>query len=180
SLPKVTGGFSGTSHPNTVTTSNPDDLIVDFEASQGNPTYAPLSGYNSVVTQEVPSWMASSAEYKVVSSPQSGSSLGFTLSVGESGSQIVDAVVSASSSSVIISGPPPPSSHSPTASRGPEASLRAPGAPPIPMTGRVGLIRSERPFAPLAFSTGCRLSVVSPNSAETHMDHISTTDERAS
>ena len=128
-LPRTTG-LSGTSHSNVVTTSNPTDLIIDFDASQGNPTYAPLNGYTSVLTQEVSSWMASSAEYKVVSSTQSGSSLGFTLSVGESGSQIVDAILSASSSTVTISGPPPPPSGSTTFSKAPGASSSvAQGAP---------------------------------------------------
>ncbi|MDA4136343.1 MAG: protease pro-enzyme activation domain-containing protein [Thaumarchaeota archaeon] len=96
SLPKANGGFIGTSHSNTATTSNSNDFIFGFDSSQGNPSYAPLNGYNSILTQDVPSWMASSSEYKVVSSAQSGTALGFTLSVGESGSQIVDAIVAGS------------------------------------------------------------------------------------
>ncbi|MDA4113239.1 MAG: AGE family epimerase/isomerase, partial [Thaumarchaeota archaeon] len=100
-LPKVTGGFSGTSHPNTVTTSNVNDFIFDLDASRGNPSYTPLNGYASVLTQQVPSWMASSTEYKVVFSTQSGSSLGFALSIGESGSQIVDAIVAGSRASAV-------------------------------------------------------------------------------
>ena len=97
SLPKASGGFWGTSHSNTVTTSNPNDFIFAFDSSGGNPSYTTVNGYTSLRTQQVSSWMASSSEYKVVSSAQSGTSLGFTLSVGESGSQIVDAIVAASS-----------------------------------------------------------------------------------
>jgi hypothetical protein len=96
-LPKTTSGFWGTSHSNSVTTSGSDDFVFDIDASQGNPAYTPLNGYASILTQQVPSWMASSTEYKVVSSPQSGTTLGFTLSVGQSGSQVVDAIVAASS-----------------------------------------------------------------------------------
>jgi hypothetical protein len=95
-LPKTTGGLSGTSHSNKVSTSGSNDFIFDLDASQGNPTYATLNGYTSVLAMQVPSWMASSAEYKVVSSAQSSTSLGFTLGIGESGSQIVDAIVAAS------------------------------------------------------------------------------------
>jgi hypothetical protein len=182
SLPRTTG-VSGTSHSNVVTTSNPTDLIIDFDASQGNPTYTPLNGYTSVVTQEVSSWMASSAEYKVVSSTQSGSSLGFTLSVGESGSQIVDAIVSASSSTVTISGPPPPStsSGSTALSRAPGASLGvAQDAPLVSMTEGAGLSRSTHSLGPLGLSTGHGLSSVSvvlPNPVEAASDHIPTTAE---
>ena len=101
SLPKASGGFIGTSHLNAVTTSNSNDLIIGFDSSQGNPSYAPANGYTAILTKLVPSWMASSSEYKVVSSAQSGTSLGFTLSVGESGSQVVDAVVAGSSAPAV-------------------------------------------------------------------------------
>jgi len=99
SLPKISGGLWGTSHSNTVTTSNSNDFVFAFDSSGGNPSYTTVNGYTSLRTQQVSSWMASSSEYKVVSSAQSGASLGFTLSIGESGSQIVDAIVAASSSS---------------------------------------------------------------------------------
>ena len=105
-LPGTLGGLWSAFHSNSVTTSGSNDFIFDIDASQGNPSYTPLNGYTPVLTQEVTSWMASSTEYKVVSSAQSGTTLGFALSVGQSGSQIVDAIVSASTAGV--AGTPPP------------------------------------------------------------------------
>jgi hypothetical protein len=101
-LPGTTGGLWGTSHSNSVTTSGSNDFIFDIDASQGNPSYTPLEMYTTVGTQQVPSWMASSTEYSIVSSPQNGATLGFTLSVGQAGSQIVDAIVSASTTGVTV------------------------------------------------------------------------------
>ena len=103
-LPKATAGFWGISHSNTVSTSNANDFIFDFDASQGNPGYTPLNGYTSVLAQQVPSWMANSVEYKVLSAQQSASTLGFTLTVGQSGSQMVDAIVAASTASSLLPG----------------------------------------------------------------------------
>jgi hypothetical protein len=94
-LPGTAPGLWGASHLGTVSTSHANDLIINFDSSQGNAAFIAVNGYAVIETQQVPSWMVSSLEAQVVSSPQSYAPLGFILSIGESGSQIIDAIVSA-------------------------------------------------------------------------------------
>ncbi len=94
SLPKTSSGLWGTNHANTATTSNQNDFIFYAEVSSGNPTYTPLGGYNLMprTIAYVSSWMGSAIGYKIVSTTQDSATLGFTLSVGQTGAQIVDAI----------------------------------------------------------------------------------------
>jgi hypothetical protein len=96
----VIGGqpYGTTHHTNTFSTSNSNDFILAYDASQGNPGYTATSPLTLGDQVMVGSWMASAWGYSLVTAPQMSQQYLFSTSVGENGVVFVDAIMQSSTS----------------------------------------------------------------------------------
>ena len=98
SPPIATG--SSTSPSVSVSTSNANELILGFLATQGNPSKTADSGFTLIKTTTISP--SSSAEQKIVSSIQSNFPVGYTLGTSEHWAIIGDAIVQGTSGITVI------------------------------------------------------------------------------